>query len=216
LNINGTSLVLDIKAKDGDRRQTKTPDPRLLSNRNAQSLLQTRMKCRPRPGKGCLVSWAVDTVLPSSTDQTLGTSRATKEVLSCFYGESLPIPGDGSDANTKPKTAMYMWVDHKGTVTSERRSEIRPGPEYPAKSLFQGNNSVLVPLISYVYDAIFTADGVSNKPHLVDTHCGATGRSQSRFRTSLKRSSGSSSQRILTLGRETFRRFPSRRDCAAH
>ena len=48
--------------------------------------------------------------------------------------------------------------------------------EYPANSFFQNNNSVLVPLTSYVRDAIFAADGTSDKPrptHLVDAYCGS-------------------------------------------
>lgn len=45
--------------------------------------------------------------------------------------------------------------------------------EYPGGSFFQNNNSVLVPLTSYVRDAIF-ADASQLKPtHLVDAYCGS-------------------------------------------
>ena len=47
--------------------------------------------------------------------------------------------------------------------------------EYTAGSFFQNNNSVLVPLTSYVRDAIFPADSPQGpKPtHLVDAYCGS-------------------------------------------
>jgi len=48
--------------------------------------------------------------------------------------------------------------------------------DYQAGSFFQNNNSVLVPLTSYVRDAIFPSTSASSTPpptHLVDAYCGA-------------------------------------------
>jgi tRNA (uracil-5-)-methyltransferase len=64
-------------------------------------------------------------------------------------------------------------TDHKATVREKVGDKVF---EYPANSFFQNNNSVLIPLTSYVRDAIFTADETSDKPrptHLVDAYCGS-------------------------------------------
>ena len=58
-------------------------------------------------------------------------------------------------------------TDHKGTVR-ERVGDVLF--EYTAGSFFQNNNSVLVPLTSYVRDAIFA---LSSPTHLVDAYCGS-------------------------------------------
>lgn len=75
-------------------------------------------------------------------------------------------------------------TDHKATIRERVGSMLF---EYTAGSFFQNNNSVLVPLTSYVRDAIFppnsstspTMEGsleteVEDKPtHLVDAYCGS-------------------------------------------
>ena len=86
--------------------------------------------------------------------------------------ESLPIPGDAGNADADPETAICV-TDHKATVREKVGDKVF---EYPANSFFQNNNSVLIPLTSYVRDAIFAADGSSDKPrptHLVDAYCGS-------------------------------------------
>lgn len=86
--------------------------------------------------------------------------------------ESLPIPGNGSDGDVDPEVTVCV-TDHKGTVREKVGDKVF---EYPAFSFFQNNNSVLVPLTSYVRDAIFPADKNSDKPrptHLVDAYCGS-------------------------------------------
>ena len=86
--------------------------------------------------------------------------------------ESLPIPGDGGNEDADPETTICV-TDHKGTVREKVGDKVF---EYPANSFFQNNNSVLVPLTSYVRDAIFTGNGISEKPrptHLVDAYCGS-------------------------------------------
>ena len=86
--------------------------------------------------------------------------------------ESLLIPSDGDNGDLDSERIICV-TDHKGTVREKVGDKIF---EYPANSFFQNNNSVLVPITSYVRDAIFTADGASDKPrptHLVDAYCGS-------------------------------------------
>lgn len=67
-------------------------------------------------------------------------------------------------------------TDHKATVRERVGDKIF---EYTAGSFFQNNNSVLLPLTSYVRDAIFstqthTPESDSVAPtHLVDAYCGS-------------------------------------------
>lgn len=86
--------------------------------------------------------------------------------------ESLLIPSDGDNGDLDSERTICV-TDHKGTVREKVGDKVF---EYPANSFFQNNNSVLVPITSYVRDAIFTADGASDKPrptHLVDAYCGS-------------------------------------------
>ena len=86
--------------------------------------------------------------------------------------ESLSIPGDGNNGDVDSEMTICV-TDHKGTVREKVGDKVF---EYPANSFFQNNNSVLVPLTSYVRDALFTAGGASDKPqptHLVDAYCGS-------------------------------------------
>lgn len=91
--------------------------------------------------------------------------------------DSLEIPGGNSPIATTELAAQDHHVcitDHKATVR-ERVGDLLF--DYQAGSFFQNNNSVLVPLTSYVRDAIFppTASASSALPptHLVDAYCGA-------------------------------------------
>ena len=65
-------------------------------------------------------------------------------------------------------------TDHKGTILERVGDKFF---EYTAGSFFQNNNSVLVPLTSYVRDAVFPADTPLDAPHrpthLVDAYCGS-------------------------------------------
>lgn len=86
--------------------------------------------------------------------------------------ESLPIPDDGANGNLDSETSVCV-TDHKGTAREKIGDKTF---EYSANSFFQNNNSVLVPLTSYVRDAIFSANGTSDRPrptHLVDAYCGS-------------------------------------------
>jgi tRNA (uracil-5-)-methyltransferase len=94
--------------------------------------------------------------------------------------DSLEIPGGNSSKATTELAAGDNHVcitDHKATVR-ERVGDLLF--DYQAGSFFQNNNSVLVPLTSYVRDAIFlptssTSTSTASPPptHLVDAYCGA-------------------------------------------
>lgn len=82
---------------------------------------------------------------------------------------------DGAAAITdadKPEKHICI-TDHNATVRERVGDTVF---EYSANSFFQNNNSVLVPLTSYVRDSIFPADASSEAPratHLVDAYCGS-------------------------------------------
>ncbi|KAI0247844.1 S-adenosyl-L-methionine-dependent methyltransferase [Lactifluus subvellereus] len=102
-----------------------------------------------------------------------------KKGVSLLLRDSLEIPGGNSPtANTElaAEDKHICITNHKATVR-ERVGDLLF--DYQAGSFFQNNNSVLVPLTSYVRDAIFpttptTSTSVSSPPtHLVDAYCGA-------------------------------------------
>ncbi|KAI9452425.1 S-adenosyl-L-methionine-dependent methyltransferase [Lactarius psammicola] len=108
-----------------------------------------------------------------------------KRGVSLLLRDSLEIPGGNSPAATTQlgvKDNHVCITDHKATVR-ERVGDMLF--DYQAGSFFQNNNSVLVPLTSYVRDAIFppaptpvSTDPLSIAPpppptHLVDAYCGA-------------------------------------------
>jgi len=105
-----------------------------------------------------------------------------KKGVSLLLRDSLEIPGGNSATATTELADNDRHVcitDHKATVR-ERVGDLLF--DYQAGSFFQNNNSVLVPLTSYVRDAIFPptsapapATGSSTLPptHLVDAYCGA-------------------------------------------
>ena len=101
-----------------------------------------------------------------------------KKGVSLLLRDSLEIPGGNPPAATTELAANDHNVcitDHKATVR-ERVGDLLF--DYQAGSFFQNNNSVLVPLTSYVHDAIFlstdsTASSALPPTHLVDAYCGA-------------------------------------------
>jgi tRNA (uracil-5-)-methyltransferase len=117
---------------------------------------------------------------PLLSTQTLSNRKiySYKKGVSLLLRDSLEIPGGNSPTATTELTAEDQHVcitDHKATVR-ERVGDLLF--DYQAGSFFQNNNSVLVPLTSYVRDAIFpsTAASASSTPpptHLVDAYCGA-------------------------------------------
>jgi tRNA (uracil-5-)-methyltransferase len=97
-----------------------------------------------------------------------------KKGVSLLLRDSLEIPGGNSPTATTElatKDHHVCITDHKATVR-ERVGDLLF--DYQAGSFFQNNNSVLVPLTSYVRDAIFPSTSTSAPPtHLVDAYCGA-------------------------------------------
>ncbi|KAL6300241.1 S-adenosyl-L-methionine-dependent methyltransferase [Sparassis latifolia] len=92
---------------------------------------------------------------------------------------SVPVSMDctpPATASNDPSTEKHICVtDHKATVRERVGDKLF---EYVAGSFFQNNNSVLLPLTSYVRDAIFPVDKPpsipDNRPtHLVDAYCGS-------------------------------------------
>lgn len=95
--------------------------------------------------------------------------------------ESATPPGPVQDASRDEAVAEDLSsnlekkiciTNHKATVRERVGDKLF---EYTAGSFFQNNNSVLVPLTSYVRDAIFPADSPPDpRPtHLVDAYCGS-------------------------------------------
>lgn len=101
-----------------------------------------------------------------------------KKGVSLLLRDSLEIPGGNSPTATtqlEAKDNHICITDHKATVR-ERVGDLLF--DYQAGSFFQNNNSVLVPLTTYVRDAIFppvppSASASPPPTHLVDAYCGA-------------------------------------------
>ncbi|KAG6854170.1 hypothetical protein C0991_009822 [Blastosporella zonata] len=109
-----------------------------------------------------------------------------KRGVSLLYRDSLPIPTPSDGQATDPVEALSANLEAHVCVTDQRataREKVGDFTfEYKAGSFFQNNNSVLVPLTTYVHDAIFpksdaaaiTTDSDALPPtHLVDAYCGA-------------------------------------------
>lgn len=87
----------------------------------------------------------------------------------------MPLPSTADDELSSEVEKKLCVTDHRGMIRERVGSMLF---EYTAGSFFQNNNSVLVPLTSYVRDAIFpTTSSLVNeeeKPtHLVDAYCGS-------------------------------------------
>jgi tRNA (uracil-5-)-methyltransferase len=102
-----------------------------------------------------------------------------KKGVSLLLRDSLEIPGGNSPTATtqlEVKDTHICITDHKATVREPVGDLLF---DYQAGSFFQNNNSVLVPLTSYVRDAIFPPERTpasAHPPpptHLVDAYCGA-------------------------------------------
>lgn len=109
-----------------------------------------------------------------------------KKGVSLLLRESLEIPADGSPNPLPPPTSdasvdavaadtetKLCVTDHRGTIRERVGDKLF---EYTAGSFFQNNNSVLVPLTSYVRDCIFPptpSAGTQRPTHLVDAYCGS-------------------------------------------
>ncbi|KAG6909583.1 hypothetical protein DXG01_016622 [Tephrocybe rancida] len=108
-----------------------------------------------------------------------------KRGVSLLYRDSLPLPSAAPPGEAvDPVEALSESLEAHVCVTDQRATaREKVGDfifEYKAGSFFQNNNSVLVPLTTYVHDAIFptttsttTDSGASPPTHLVDAYCGA-------------------------------------------
>ncbi|KAI0089976.1 tRNA methyltransferase [Irpex rosettiformis] len=101
-----------------------------------------------------------------------------KKGVSLLLRESLEIPPEKDDSpasepsSSSSSDKLICVTDHRGTVRERVGDKLF---EYTAGSFFQNNNSVLVPLTSYVRDAVFSCDPpLDPRPtHLVDAYCGS-------------------------------------------
>ena len=108
---------------------------------------------------------------PSYKYSTLSNIYSYKKGVSLLLRDSLPL------SSSSPSSEAHICVtDHNASVR-ERVGDMLF--EYTAGSFFQNNNSVLVPLTSYVRDAIFPPSASTPSPdkpkptHLVDAYCGS-------------------------------------------
>ena len=104
---------------------------------------------------------------PSYWCSTLGNIYSYKKGVSHLLRDSL------SSSSSDPSSEAHICVtDHNASVR-ERVGDMLF--EYTAGSFFQNNNSIFVPLTSYIHDAIFPPSSTSPhklKPtHLVDAYC---------------------------------------------
>ena len=92
--------------------------------------------------------------------------------------DSLPTPDPSSLTPFDPSTSDLPPSSHV-TITNHKLPVYERVGDYlftfTAGSFFQNNNSILIPLTSYVRDAIFPANVSTEKrpTHLVDTYCGS-------------------------------------------
>lgn len=103
-----------------------------------------------------------------------------KKGVSLLFRESLRISAEDVSKESPPSPEELASVledkvcvtDHRGTILELVGDKFF---EYTAGSFFQNNNSVLVPLTSYVRNAIFPESApLDPKPtHLVDAYCGS-------------------------------------------
>ncbi|KAG6824968.1 hypothetical protein H0H92_005287 [Tricholoma furcatifolium] len=109
-----------------------------------------------------------------------------KRGVSLLYRDSLPPRSTPSGETEGPADDLSASLEHVCITDQKATARERVGDfifAYVAGSFFQNNNSVLVPLTSYVRDAIFpasassgmiTTDSDAPQPtHLVDAYCGA-------------------------------------------
>lgn len=92
-----------------------------------------------------------------------GVSLLLRDSIEHLPSDISSIPG--------PEDEKHVCItNHKATVRERVNSTYF---EFPGHSFFQNNNSVLVPLTSYVKDAIFPSSKSSGPTHLVDAYCGS-------------------------------------------
>ena len=92
--------------------------------------------------------------------------------------DSLPTPSPASLEPFDPTTPVLPDAAHVAITSHKEQVYERVGDKlftFTAGAFFQNNNSILVPLTSYVRHAIFPPNVPADKrpTHLVDTYCGS-------------------------------------------
>lgn len=113
------------------------------------------------------------------TLRSIRTISTFKRGSTLLLRDSLPTTEEGPDIVDviEDDGQRHICVtNHKATVRERVGSMLF---DFPAGSFFQNNNSILVPLTTYVRDAIFSPPSSDasttrkNPTHLVDTYCGS-------------------------------------------
>lgn len=96
-----------------------------------------------------------------------------KKGVSLVLRDSVAVPDTSDPDSLSSAVEKHVCVtDHRATVRENVGDWIF---EYTGGSFFQNNNSVLMPLTTYVSDSIFRqpGSGTTKPTHLVDAYCGA-------------------------------------------
>jgi tRNA (uracil-5-)-methyltransferase len=99
-----------------------------------------------------------------------------KKGVSLILRDSIEASDSTSEDNLTASFEKHVCItDHKSVVRERVGDKLF---EFKAGAFFQNNNSILLPLTTYVRDAIFPPDPSpqatnSNPTHLVDTYCGS-------------------------------------------
>ncbi|KAG8910759.1 tRNA(m5U54)methyltransferase, partial [Tulasnella sp. 418] len=99
-------------------------------------------------------------------------STAVQDVTTVSLPESATIIEETTPSTSNGQTdELHVCItNHKATVRERVGDTLF---EFNAGSFFQNNNSILLPLVEYVRDAIFSGHSDNSPTHLVDTYCGA-------------------------------------------
>ncbi|KAI0691245.1 S-adenosyl-L-methionine-dependent methyltransferase [Cerioporus squamosus] len=128
--------------------------------------------------------------LPVVRDNVIKNITKFKRGATLLLRDSLPLPPSEEGDSSAPAASSSTVAEHDGHIcVTDQKGTVRERVgdmlfQYTAGTFFQNNNSALVPLTSYVRDAIFppgpTATSSTAAPtpapaptHLVDAYCGS-------------------------------------------
>ncbi|RPD70855.1 S-adenosyl-L-methionine-dependent methyltransferase [Lentinus tigrinus ALCF2SS1-7] len=133
----------------------------------------------------------INKALPVVRDTVIKNITKYKRGATLLLRDSLPLPppeaeADGAAADPSPSPSSSIAAEHDGHIcVTDQKGTVRERVgdmlfQYTAGTFFQNNNSALVPLTSYVRDAIFPSSSTSTPTapapgptHLVDAYCGS-------------------------------------------
>ncbi|TFK81679.1 S-adenosyl-L-methionine-dependent methyltransferase [Polyporus arcularius HHB13444] len=121
--------------------------------------------------------------LPVVRDTVFKNITKYKRGATLLLRDSLPLPPPEGDSSA-PTASSSTVAEHDGHIcVTDQKGTVRERVgdmlfEYTAGTFFQNNNSALVPLTSYVRDAIFppapaVTPSAPAPTHLVDAYCGS-------------------------------------------